>query len=158
MIVIALDHRDGSSPIQYVRETAESEAHVVYPVKISHEPCDEVYEARDKQLRIRLWEISMAYEALMKIDAGQEVENLDSKHESKTERACGGAVAVRWEAGHSSRWEGDLGWTLVWRCHHDAAAQEYITTPARDLGRLGSHSSHQTPTRQSYTRSCPSRL
>lgn len=77
MIVIALDHRDGSSPIQYVRGTAATEAHIVNPTKISHEPCPEVYEARDKQLRIRLWEISMAYEALMKIDAGQEVENLD---------------------------------------------------------------------------------
>ncbi|KAK3049682.1 hypothetical protein LTR09_009104 [Extremus antarcticus] len=78
MIVIALDHRDGSSPIQYVRGTAGTEAKCVYPVKISHEPCAEVYEARDKQLRIRLWEISMAYEALMKIDKGQELENLDS--------------------------------------------------------------------------------
>ena len=93
MIVIALDHRDGSSPIQYVRETAESEAHVVYPVKISHEPCDEVYEARDKQLRIRLWEISMAYEALMKIDAGQEIENLDSN----TSRRRKERVEVLWQ-------------------------------------------------------------
>lgn len=78
MIVIALDHRDGSSPIQYVRGTAKSEAHIVDPVKISHEPSPEVYEGRDKQLRIRLWEISMAYEALFKIDSGLEVENLDS--------------------------------------------------------------------------------
>lgn len=77
MIVIALDHRDGSSPIQYVRATQHSEAHIVDPVKISHEPCPEVYEARDNQLRIRLWEISMAFEALMKIDGGQAVENLD---------------------------------------------------------------------------------
>ena len=78
VVVIALDHRDGSSPIQYVRATADTEERIVYPVKISHEPCNEVYQARDKQLRIRLWEISMAYEALMKIDAGEEVENLDS--------------------------------------------------------------------------------
>ncbi|KAK4503742.1 hypothetical protein PRZ48_004657 [Zasmidium cellare] len=77
MIVIALDHRDGSSPIQYVRETQNSEAHIVNPVKISHEPCPEVYKSRDQQLRIRLWEISMAFEALMKIDGGQAVENLD---------------------------------------------------------------------------------
>lgn len=78
MIVIALDHRDGSSPIQYVRGTVGEESKCVYPEKISHEPCDEVYQARDRQLRIRLWEISMAYEALMKIDGGQELENLDS--------------------------------------------------------------------------------
>jgi len=79
MVVIALDHRDGSSPIQYVRATATTEAHIIYPVKISHAPVtDEVYEGRDKQLRIRLWEICMAYEALIKIDAGHNIENLDS--------------------------------------------------------------------------------
>ena len=83
MIVIALDHRDGSSPIQYVRETSSKEAHIIDPVKISHEPSPEVYEARDKQLRIRLWEISMAYEALMKIDAGQRLENLDINASTK---------------------------------------------------------------------------
>ena len=78
MIVIALDHRDGSSPIQYVRATTNTGAHIVNPVKISHEPSPEVYAGRDEQLRIRLWEICAAYEALNKIDAGQEVENLDS--------------------------------------------------------------------------------
>lgn len=83
MIVIALDHRDGSSPVQYVRATAETEAHVVDTIKISHTPSDEVYKARDKQLRIRLWEISMAYEALMKVDAGQPIENLDLNTSSR---------------------------------------------------------------------------
>ena len=34
MIVIALDHRDGSSPIQYVRATTDTEERIVYPVKI----------------------------------------------------------------------------------------------------------------------------
>ncbi|KAI7233102.1 hypothetical protein KC330_g5566 [Hortaea werneckii] len=78
MIVIALDHRDGSSPVQYVRETANTPAHVVYPTHIPHSPLtDEVHEARDKQLRIRIWEICMAYEALVKIDRGHKLDNLD---------------------------------------------------------------------------------
>lgn len=77
MIVVAMDHRDGSSPVQYVRATKDTEAHVVDTVKISHEANNEVFEGRDKQLRIRLWEICMAYEALAKIDAGEKVENLD---------------------------------------------------------------------------------
>ncbi|KAK0907768.1 hypothetical protein LTR02_005310 [Friedmanniomyces endolithicus] len=78
MVVIALDHRDGSSPIQYVRATSKTEAHIVNPVRISHSPVTkEVYDARDKQLRIRLWEISLAYEALVKIDKGYRIENLD---------------------------------------------------------------------------------
>ncbi|RMY25569.1 hypothetical protein D0866_11068 [Hortaea werneckii] len=78
MIVIALDHRDGSSPVQYVRETTDTPAHVVYPTHIPHSPLtDEVHEARDKQLRICIWEICMAYEALVKIDRGHKVDNLD---------------------------------------------------------------------------------
>ncbi|EME46420.1 hypothetical protein DOTSEDRAFT_70427 [Dothistroma septosporum NZE10] len=93
MIVIALDHRDGSSPIQYVRETACTEAHIVNPTKISHEPSPDVYEARDKQLRIRLWEISMAYEALVKIDAGQKIENLDINASTKRKER----VEVLWQ-------------------------------------------------------------
>lgn len=83
MIVIALDHRDGSSPIQYVRETSSKAAHIVDPITISHEASAEVYEARDQQLRIRLWEISMVYEVLMKIDAGQRLENLDINASTK---------------------------------------------------------------------------
>ncbi|KAK3708818.1 hypothetical protein LTR37_011339 [Vermiconidia calcicola] len=83
MMVIAVDHRDGSSPIQYVRKTGDTEAHVVDTVSISHKPNKEVWEARDKQLRIRLWEVSMVYEALVKIDGGQELENLDFNTSSK---------------------------------------------------------------------------
>lgn len=77
MIVVAVDYRDGSSPLQSVRATNNTDAYDVPAIKISHEACDEVYEARDKQLRIRLWETSTVYEALMKIDAGEKVENLD---------------------------------------------------------------------------------
>lgn len=83
MIVVAMDHRDGSSPIQYVRATKDTEARLVDQIKISHEQKKEVFEARDRQLRIRLWEISMAYEALSKIDAGQKIENLDENTSHK---------------------------------------------------------------------------
>lgn len=76
-IVIAMDHRDGSSPIQYVRATETTGAGVVEPIKYSHQPCPEVYEGRDRQLRIRMWELGLAFEALNKIDAGEKVENLD---------------------------------------------------------------------------------
>ncbi|KAK4541925.1 hypothetical protein LTR36_007289 [Oleoguttula mirabilis] len=79
MIVISMDHRDGSSPIQYVRATATTEAHTVQPSRIPHAPMtDDVYEARDKQLRIRIWEMCMAYEALVKMDQGHNIQNLDS--------------------------------------------------------------------------------
>lgn len=87
MVVIAMDHRDGSSPIQHVRATADSPACTIPAVKIPHTATAETYEGRDKQLRIRLWEASMIYEALMKIDAGQQVENMDENTSwSKKER------------------------------------------------------------------------
>lgn len=77
MVVIAMDHRDGSSPIQHVRATADTPARSIGTNKIPHTPTPDTYKARDTQLRIRLWEISIAFEALMKIDHGQKVENLD---------------------------------------------------------------------------------
>lgn len=87
MVVIAMDHRDGSSPIQFVRETASSPASSVSANKIPHTVSPETFEGRDKQLRIRLWEASMAFEAITKIDAGQSVENLDENTSwSKKER------------------------------------------------------------------------
>ncbi|KAK5121067.1 hypothetical protein LTR85_005551 [Meristemomyces frigidus] len=93
MIVISMDHRDGSSPIQYVRATATTEAHIIQPTRIPHSPMtDEVYEARDKQLRIRIWEMCMAYEALVKIDKGHNVENLDSN----TSRNAKDRMEVLW--------------------------------------------------------------
>lgn len=87
MVVIALDHRDGSSPLQHVRATADIPACSIPAVKISHTASPETFEGRDKQLRIRLWEASMAFEAVMKIDAGQKVENMDENTSwSKRER------------------------------------------------------------------------
>nr|OQO01763.1 hypothetical protein B0A51_18769 [Rachicladosporium sp. CCFEE 5018] len=84
MVVIALDHRDGSSPMQRVRATAAAPARSISPVKITHEPGPEAYEGRDKQLRIRLWEVSVAFEALMKIDAGETLDNLDDNTSSSS--------------------------------------------------------------------------
>jgi platelet-activating factor acetylhydrolase len=87
MVVIALDHRDGSSPLQHVRATADTPACSIPAVKIPHTASSETFEGRDKQLRIRLWEASMAFEALMKIDAGQKMENMDENTSwSKKER------------------------------------------------------------------------
>lgn len=85
MVVIAMDHRDGSSPIQFIRATKSTDAQVVEPVHLSHTPSPEVWEGRDKQLRIRLWELAMAHTALLKIDRGQELENLDdnTSHDRK---------------------------------------------------------------------------
>ncbi|KAK5144409.1 hypothetical protein LTR04_001571 [Oleoguttula sp. CCFEE 6159] len=87
MVVVAPDHRDGSSPIQYVRATDHFKARTVDYRNYSHQASQEVYEGRDDQLRIRTWELGLAHAALLKIDAGDNVNNLDpnSTHHSKKE-------------------------------------------------------------------------
>ncbi|KAF4539696.1 Platelet-activating factor acetylhydrolase [Lasiodiplodia theobromae] len=77
IVVIAPDHRDGSAPISYVRATDTAEASTVDYQNIPHKPSREVFEARDAQLRIRLWELGLIHDAVLKMDAGAEVKNLD---------------------------------------------------------------------------------
>lgn len=77
MVVIAMDHRDGSSPIQYIRATETTESKIIDPISLSHSPSPEVYEGRDKQLRIRLWEVATAHTAVLNMDKGQKLNNLD---------------------------------------------------------------------------------
>lgn len=87
LVVIAMDHRDGSSPVQYIRATSDTPSKIVDEIKISHTPSPQVYAARDKQLRIRCWETSLIHAALLKIDKGEKVDNLDDNTStSKKER------------------------------------------------------------------------
>lgn len=77
IVVVAPDHRDGSSPlsIHQTPELKEKIKRVEYR-PIAHKPSTEVYEARDEQLKIRLWEISMIHDALLKIDEGKKLRNV----------------------------------------------------------------------------------
>ncbi|EKG13944.1 Platelet-activating factor acetylhydrolase plasma/intracellular isoform II [Macrophomina phaseolina MS6] len=77
MVVIAPDHRDGSAPISYVRATDSAEARTVDYRSLPHKPSPEVYEGRDAQLRIRLWELGLVHDAVLRMDAGEELKNLD---------------------------------------------------------------------------------
>lgn len=87
VVVVALDHRDGSSPIQHVRATKDTPEQIVASIKISHDPIPETYKARDRQLRIRLDEIALAFNALARIDQGEVLDNLDLNNStSKKER------------------------------------------------------------------------
>lgn len=45
---------------------------------LPHKPSPQVEEARNQQLRIRLWELGLAHEALLKIDRGDEIINLSA--------------------------------------------------------------------------------
>lgn len=77
IVVIAPDHRDSSAPVSYIRATDRSRARTVMYRRISHEPCQEVYDVRDEQLKIRLWELGLIHDAILKIDKGNCPKNLD---------------------------------------------------------------------------------
>jgi platelet-activating factor acetylhydrolase len=77
VVVVAPDHRDGSSPLSIHNTPDEKEKfkRVDYR-KIAHQPSTEVYEARDEQLRIRLTEMGLIHDALLKIDEGRKLRNV----------------------------------------------------------------------------------
>jgi platelet-activating factor acetylhydrolase len=81
IIVIAPDHRDGSSPISFVHTPDEKEkVKKVDYKKVAHQASTEVYEQRDEQLRIRCWELGLIHDALLKIDAGKPLKNVAEEH------------------------------------------------------------------------------
>ncbi|KAF2868825.1 platelet-activating factor acetylhydrolase [Massariosphaeria phaeospora] len=69
IVVVAPEHRDGSTPISFINSPEEKGKlrHVEYR-KVPHKASTEVYETRDDQLRIRLWELGAIHDALLKID------------------------------------------------------------------------------------------
>jgi platelet-activating factor acetylhydrolase len=77
IVVIAPDHRDSSAPISYLRATENTPARSVGYQRYPHNPTPEVYAGRDKQLKIRLWEIGLIHDALLRIEDGHYPENLD---------------------------------------------------------------------------------
>jgi platelet-activating factor acetylhydrolase len=89
VIVIALEHRDGSAPITYIREVPKlnekgeksvinlSKRTIGY-TRISHTASPEVAAARTRQLKIRLWELGCIHDALLKIDEGVSLTNLNT--------------------------------------------------------------------------------
>lgn len=79
VVVVAPDHRDGSSPlsIHHTPEKKDTVKRVQYR-QIAHKPSTEVYEARDEQLRVRLWELGMIHDALLKIDDRKKLRNVAS--------------------------------------------------------------------------------
>ncbi len=79
VVVICPEHRDGSSVVSLIRDPSKqdrfflrSTRRVVPYNRISHSQTPEVWDARNKQLRIRLWELGLLMEALTGIDAGDE--------------------------------------------------------------------------------------
>ena len=73
MVVVAPEHRDGSAPISFMNSTHGSPPEAVHyrdlPYSPSGKPSSEVDEDRDKQLKIRLCELGLVHEALLKLDS-----------------------------------------------------------------------------------------
>jgi platelet-activating factor acetylhydrolase len=85
MVVVAPDHRDGSSPISFVHAPTEKEPvkRVEYQ-KIAHQASKDVYERRDEQLRTRLWELGMIHDALLKMDKNIGLSNVAEDHKQQS--------------------------------------------------------------------------
>ncbi|KAJ4292647.1 hypothetical protein N0V90_009310 [Kalmusia sp. IMI 367209] len=77
IVVVAPEHRDGSCPVSFVHTPDEKEKvkRIEYK-KVPHKASTEVYEARDEQLRIRLWELGLIHDALLKIDERVPLKNV----------------------------------------------------------------------------------
>ena len=81
IVVIAPEHRDGSVPRTYV---GGPKGKAVDYRHIAHTRTKEVEDARDEQLEIRLWELGLIHDALLKIDGGDNVSNIvsDAKNDA----------------------------------------------------------------------------
>ena len=68
LVVFAPEHRDGSGPIAFIQQ--DKNRAIEYR-SISHKPSKEMEDARDAQLRIRLWELGLLYDSMIKMDEGE---------------------------------------------------------------------------------------
>ncbi|CAI6096870.1 unnamed protein product [Clonostachys chloroleuca] len=86
VVVFCPEHRDGSAVASFIRVPGERpQGRYFAPTRrsisyrrIPHEVTDEVYEAREGQLRVRLWETALIHEAILNIDAGARFINLNT--------------------------------------------------------------------------------
>lgn len=75
VVTIAPEHRDGSSPVSFIK-TAKGEVDTTIPYqKLSHSPDAKVLNARNAQLRIRLWELELTYTAIKAMNEGKSFTN-----------------------------------------------------------------------------------
>lgn len=76
MVVIAPDHRDGSAPVSFVRNPDGSFREFGEYKRVPFRVGRDVEDARNEQLRIRLWELGLIHEALLKIDRQEPLTNM----------------------------------------------------------------------------------
>jgi platelet-activating factor acetylhydrolase len=94
VVVFCPEHRDGSAVASFIRVPGDSKARQSVPyVRTPHEVSPEIYESREAQLRIRLWEVGLAHEALLKMNDGAFFTNLNTSTPSLA--AFEGALRVK---------------------------------------------------------------
>lgn len=76
MVVVAAEHRDGSAPISFIHSTDRSSPKPVDYVSVPHRSSPEVEEQRIDQIKIRLWELGLIHDALLKMANGKIVTNI----------------------------------------------------------------------------------
>lgn len=76
IVVVAPDHRDGSAPESFARNSDGSFRAVAEYKNIPHRSGPDVEDARNEQLRIRLWELGLVHESLLRIDRQEPLTNL----------------------------------------------------------------------------------
>jgi platelet-activating factor acetylhydrolase len=87
VVVVAPDHRDGSSPLSiHNTPNPKEKAKRVEYRPIAHKPSTEVYEGRDEQLRIRLSELGLIHDALLQIDEGRKLQNVAQDQPNKGDK------------------------------------------------------------------------
>lgn len=77
VVVVAPEHRDGSGWVSFVRgnDGQVVDAATVYYDPIPHRREPGVLQRRQAQLRVRLWELGLVFEALRGLDGGREIPN-----------------------------------------------------------------------------------
>jgi len=116
LVVICPEHRDGSSAVSFVRDPAAQDrffkrnTRTAIPYRrIPHTESPEIRDARNQQLKIRMWELGLVHEALLEIavaSSNTSLTNLNGSTPASALRQLGGKLHVRepgsiiW-AGHS---------------------------------------------------------
>ncbi|KAK2596211.1 hypothetical protein QQS21_006359 [Conoideocrella luteorostrata] len=84
VVVFCPEHRDGSAVVSFIRLASQpsrffsSHTRRIVPYnRIAHTVTPEVYEAREAQLRIRLWELGLIHDAILAIDEGRPFTNMN---------------------------------------------------------------------------------
>ncbi|KAK0383654.1 hypothetical protein NLU13_9565 [Sarocladium strictum] len=82
IVVVCPEHRDGSAVTTFMRSPSQKpsdfKSRVVSYRRLAHDASPEIFEARDAQLRIRLWEMGLIHQALLALDNGFDYTNLNT--------------------------------------------------------------------------------